>query len=780
MLGVLRAGMVCAPIEARDPPERVAAMHGVVGADLVVTDREHRPAAERVTDPSRIVVVDELPPDDVDPRVDVPLDRPSFVFLTSGSTGTPKGVVHGQQGFLHTLDVFRAVCGLTAPDRVAISGTYSFAATALRVFGTALAGATCVAFDPVAVPVSALPDAIDEAGITVLTFVPSVFRALCAESAGSSMPSVRLVSLTGDVVFGNDVVEGRRRFSGSTAFMNRYGSTESMGVAMLVLDPDDPVPDGPLPIRMLAWNHLTLTDDDGEPVAPGEAGRMVVVGGAPALGYWRDEAATAERFFVDDQGRRGLRLDDVARLRDDGLVEFVGRWDDRVKVQGVLVHPAEVQRALIAIDTVAAGTVLARPTGDGDVRLVAYAVPRPDSELRGWEVRRDLAARLPTRMVPAAVVLLDHLPLGDRGKIDRDALPPPPPRPEPSGRIVSSRVHDLQRFFGEVLGVPDVTEADDFFSLGGDSLAATELLVAIEEHFGVDFEISALLDAPTPELLADRMVRRRPRGSSPLVMLRQADPTVPFVCVAGGGAHALGLRDLAYAVDGRTTYGLQMRGLEEAARPDYSVRAIATRNLRALGDRVGTPFVLGGYSFGGLVAFEMGRMLEARGTPPALLVLLDTPAPVDSGPARSPVTARMTTRLEREPPRLRARSRAVVRWMGEGLRVRTRRAVLVGTTGWIPRHSEQQYELFFRFSIELARRYRPPLGYGGRALVVRATETPAGRDGRRARPDLGWSDVVKGPLEVVAITTNHNGLIRPPMVAEVGRAIARAIGRDFP
>src|SRR5207342_892671 len=135
------------------------------------------------------------------------------------------------------------------------------------------------------------------------------------------------------------------------------------------------------------WNDLLLEDELGNRVASGERGRLVVVGGIPALGYWRDEAATAARFFTALDGRRGVRLDDVAWVRPDGLIEHVGRWDDRVKIRGALVHPGEVERALASIAGVGDAAVLAQSLPDGDARLVAYVSPTSGAELRSWELR---------------------------------------------------------------------------------------------------------------------------------------------------------------------------------------------------------------------------------------------------------------------------------------------------------------------------------------------------------------------------------------------------------
>ena len=359
---------------------------------------------------------------------------------------------------------------------------------------------------------------------------------------------------------------------------------------------------------------------------------------------------------------------------------------------------------------------------DGGTRLAAYIVPAAGATPSPWQIRRDLATRVPSTMIPAVVVLLDDLPTTMRGKFDYAKLPPPPPRTTRPYREPEGRERELAELFGEVLGLDDVGLDDDFFELGGDSLAVLELLAGINERFGVELSATSVLASPTVAALATRLVRRR-RTAATVVALREVSgqvPGTPMFCVAGGGSPAVSLRPLADALgDGRACYGVQARGLEETARPDSTIEAAARRHLAEIRIIQPTgPYLLAGYSYGGLVAFEMARALEALGERVALLSIIDTPAP-----------SLMRTRGERLAagvPTRQSGAAGRVRWATRAVQLHVRERISLATTGIVSRRSLHQYHLFFRYATSHGPRVPPVVdGRGsdprdsGRRLTVR-------------------------------------------------------------
>ena len=503
----------------------------------------------------------------------------------------------------------------------------------------------------------------------------------------------------------------------------------------------------------------------------GEPGRIVVIGnGYLAGGYWRDPELTAACFFREPDGREGFRSSDRGRWRDDGMLEHLGRLDSRVKVHGAMVATSEVETTLMGLDGVADAAVIAVPDDSAGTRLVAYVVANGSVPLSAWRLRRDVAARVPTTMVPSTFVALEAIPRNLRNKVDRAALPPPPPFTPPPYREPTGADAALADIFADVLGLERVGLDDDFFELGGDSLGVIELLAAIADELGVELAATAVLEAPTVEQLAIRIAQRGASGSPLVVPLRTGTAGSAFFCIPGGGGAVIALRRLADAVEDHDVYAIQPFGLEQPGPPDRSIEALARRNIAAMRTVCPDgPYRLGGYSFGGIVAFEMACELRATGDAVDLLAVLDTRAPRrrDLG---SRARAR-TEMLRADSSGEHAANRTVlaVRWMRFGarwLRERARRRMLVAGLRRDPGHGSPRYRAFLRHHQAMARKYEPSSTFDGPVLVVRA-----GAHG----DDLGWSKLATGPVQVIEVPAPHLDLLRSPAVETVGRHLSEAL-----
>ncbi len=765
--GVLYAGLIGAPVDVREPADRLARMFEQAAAEWVVTDRPFEHLARGLSD--KVLLLDEASSyETTPPDVDVPEEQPGLILFTSGSTGVPKGVYNW-----HRAIVPKSMRGVRADRRPeensAVTSSWGFTAAEGQLFSSLINGRTICTYDLRNRGARDLPEWVQKNEIRALVLMPSVLRALLPTTAPGAMSNVRRVTLGAEPLYWSDVLAARPLFGTDTVLIHAIGSTEVGGIASYEIPKDAEPDDEPIPVGSWVPSvEVRVVDEDDREVPQGEPGRIVLLRrGHLARGYWRDPELTAEHFFVDEAGRQGFRTSDQGRIRPDGLLEHLGRLDTRVKVRGAMVATSEVEVALLALDDVADAAVIAATDDGGATRLVAYVVAEPGRPLSAWKLRRDVARRLPTTMVPAAFVAMAELPRTVRSKVDRAALPPPPPHvvAKPYRAPVGNDA-DLAAIFADVLGVERVGLDDDFFDLGGDSLGVVELLAGIADRFSVDLPASAVLEAPTVAQLALRLSHRRSRAASPVVPLRTDCTGTPFFCVTGGGAPAVSLRALSEAMPGQNLYAIQARGLEERALPDHSIEAAAGRNLIAVREvQPAGPYLLGGYSYGGLVAFEMACRLHTLGEDVAMLVLLDIGAPTRNVTVANRVKAR-TTSLRADAPLGRVQHATTVaartaRFAGRSALAHAERRLALSGAGLFPRRGYHQYELFLRLHTRMAAEYHPTSTFDGPVLLVRS-----GRD------DLGWSRLVTGPLSVVDVPADHLGLVRTPVVERVGQIVA--------
>ncbi len=783
-LGALMAGLVTAPMDAREPAERLARLLEVADPAVIVASRQVAAAAGDVIGDRPLVIIEDVADHDATPmRLPLaPPDEPGLVLFTSGSTGVPKGVVIPRAVIVPATASAGTDLGYGPGDRLPMITSFGFVGAAGMVGVCLMNGATLCTYDLKGRGQLDLPAWVREQRITRLSLIPSVLRALADAPPGPPMDTVRSVGLGGEAAYAADVRRARHLFRPDTVFSVGLAATEFQGATRYVVPPDDELDDGPFPAgEVLEGVRVEVLDPDtDEAVAPGEPGRLVVMSDLVALGYWKDPELTAEHFFTLPDGTRGFRSNDRVRFRPDGLLEHLGRLDSRVKVHGAMVATSEVERALLTCTGVAQAAVIGVPDAAGSTKLVAYVVPERGEPLGVSQLRREVATRVPSTMIPRTFVLLESLPLGVRGKLDRSALPPPPDTVEhPYREPADDRERALAAIFTEVLGLERVGADDDFFDLGGDSFAVVELVAAVAEEFGTEIDVTTVLEAPTVATLTRHVAGARVHRASTVVPLRAERDGVPFFCFTGAGGPALGLLALADATPGHPFYGVQQHAIEHRALPDRSVQAIARRaaaDIRAV--KPHGPYLLGGFSFGAVVAFEVACLLAGDGHEVAAVIAMDAPVPGElRGPTRRARVHRRARALDaatpgtgwRRGPRLAAKTASAL--VGSAVAHAGRRYDVV-TAGILPRRGAAQYDVFYRYSMHLLRRYRSDSVFTGPFTVLRAAEN-AHTDA--VPTDLGWSRRVTGPITVIDVPGDHFSMLRPPRVSTLGARLAEVL-----
>ncbi|WP_344486885.1 amino acid adenylation domain-containing protein, partial [Streptomyces amakusaensis] len=518
ILAVLKAGSAYVPVDPEYPADRIAFMLADARPVSVLTTAETAPLVPGTGVP--VVVLDS--PEtaetlrrhsdtdlvDADREGALHPENAAYVIYTSGSTGRPKGVVVSHQNVLRLMESLRPVYPFGPDDVWTLFHSYSFDVSVWEIWGALLHGGKLVVvpFDVTRSPAELLRLLVREK-VTVLNETPSAFYQLDQVDQADPRPgrdlALRWVMLAGEALDPSRLTGWYERHADDApTLVNAYGPTEAtIYTSHVALDADStrstasvighPVPDLRLHVLDLALRLVPV----------GVVGELYVSGTGVARGYAGRAALTAGRFVADPYGPAGTRMyrtgDLVRRLRD-GSLEYVGRADDQVKVRGFRIELGEIEAVLLAREGVGQAAVVVRSDRPDDQRLVAYAVPEAGARLDGAELRRSVGGELPDYMVPAAVVVLDQLPLTVNGKLDRRALPTPyfaaavtddAPR--------TPREEDLCRLFAEVLGVPRVGIHDSFFDLGGHSLLATRLISRIEGVLGVRFSVRDLFEWPS-------------------------------------------------------------------------------------------------------------------------------------------------------------------------------------------------------------------------------------------------------------------------------------------
>jgi len=512
LLGILKSGAAYLPLDPSYPMERLALMMNEAETPVLVTDES---AMDALPAHWAMVVPLDSGWETIDRESDAPLagdagpENTAYVIFTSGSTGKPKGV-RVRHGGLRNLIAAQSVYDVRPDSRVLQFASLSFDASVFEFVQALSQGAELhLASREELMPGPGLLELLENSGITHVTFPPSALALL---------PPAELPHLSHLAVAGEACPAPLARLWGAgRRFFNAYGPTECTVWSSGELH----AADGPRPAigRPVLNTEILLLDRALEPVPMGVPGELYIGGPGLARDYLNRPDLTAERFIphplAAEPGARLYRTGDLARYRTDGSIDFLGRSDHQVKVRAFRIEPQEVEAALVEHPAVEEAVVSARGEG-ANRRLVAYLRSNPDLSPNVAELRGFLLEKLPEYMVPSVFVVLDAFPLRPNGKIDREALPEPD-----GGALVTEGLKVAPRnlleevlagVWMEVLGIDQAGVYDNFFDLGGYSLAATQVLARVRDLFQVELSVADFFEAPTLAALGERVDRALAAG----------------------------------------------------------------------------------------------------------------------------------------------------------------------------------------------------------------------------------------------------------------------------
>ncbi|HKP29378.1 MAG TPA: amino acid adenylation domain-containing protein [Gemmatimonadales bacterium] len=627
ILGILRSGKFYVPIDPAWPAARIRALLAALGSGLMVVDDANAALAASLGESIRVINGDRIEAggDVAFPAVDP--SAPAYVYFTSGSTGEPKGVVDTHRNVLHNVMRYTNGLGISPDDRMTLLQTSAFSGAVSSMFGALLNGASLFPRDPARSTPGATAEWIAREEITIYHSVPTLFQSFVP---GRRFPSVRVIRLEGDRATHRDVELFRSHFGAHCVLVNGLGATETGLVRRFVIGHDTPVADGIVPIGQAVDDmEVLLLDQEGGAVAAGEVGEIVVRSEFLATGYWNRPDLT-DKAFSGSGNLRVYRTGDLGRFRPDGCLEYLGRRDFRVKIRGQTVEVADVERAILGLPGIREVVVVARDLAGGEPGLVAYFTRTEGAPPASIRILREaLGARLPSPMIPARYVELDHLPVNANGKIDRPALPAPsserPAGASPYVAPANALQDTIAEIWEDLLAMSPVGIRDGFLELGGNSLLAVRMIERLGERLGRRISLEVLATSSTVEELSLALLDSESRDlTAPLVLL-QPEGSLPAFYFLHGDYRSDGLYCLPlpqHLDRDRPVYLLPPAGLDGTGIP-ASIEEMAERHLQQLREvQPRGPYLLGGNCNGGLVAFEMARRLVAAGDRVDMLLVI--------------------------------------------------------------------------------------------------------------------------------------------------------------
>lgn len=510
VMAILIAGATYVPLDPAYPDERLRLMLENTGIRFVVTDMmlcgqlpptaatvvildqpEVQTARSRLWDAATVIAPEQL----------------AYVLFTSGSTGQPKGVGCSHRNVINLILPLNKAYPSPVGRRWSSMSSLSFDVSVYELFSALLGGGTLhIAPTSLRGDIAAGLAWLEAQQIHHAYIPPFMVEPLCI--AAEARPGTLMLQrvLVGVEPLREQLLARLCAALPGLNVINGYGPTEATVCSLMYKFETPWSSDRPAPVGTpLANTTVYLLDGGHSPTPMGGIGEIYIGGDGLARGYVDRPALTAERFTPNPFGPPGARLyrtGDLARLTPDGLILFVGRNDQQVKVNGVRIEPGEIEGVISRHPAVAETAVVAHSDADGRRQLIAYAAPHPGQTLDGADLRHFVQERVPMVMVPQAFVILDALPRSENGKIERRALPLPQPGQDASPPYAAPRTPleaTIAAFWQEVLGIPDVSISiyDNFFALGGHSLILTQLRARLQQHLSMAIPLPLLLRATT-------------------------------------------------------------------------------------------------------------------------------------------------------------------------------------------------------------------------------------------------------------------------------------------
>ncbi|MEH1778656.1 MAG: amino acid adenylation domain-containing protein [Nostoc sp.] len=754
------------------------------------------------------------------------------VMYVSGCNGKPNGIAITHRNLVtHSLAISET-WELTQSDRLLLVSSISCDAFIESLFPTWIAGATAILQSQAQFLPFIAQQQITVVNLSTSFWYELVNEP--SLSPATLPVSLRLVMVGGEKVSHNAYLTWVEKVGKQVRWLNAYGSLETTLTATVydpktateASNTRSEIPIG----RAIANTQTYILDQRLQPLPIGIPGEIYISGIGVAQGYFNRPDLTSEKFvpnpFSSESGAYLYRSGDLGRYLSDGNIEFLGRLDTQVKIHGFRIELAEIETILGQYPGVQKTVVIAKEDVPGEKHLVAYLVQKQGETWGNEQLLSFLQQKLPEHLLPSAFVIVDSLPLNANGQVDRQALPAlnsTNSKIEKTFVVAEDPLQiQLTEIWEDILGINPIGITDNFFDLGGNSLIAVRLFAEIEKTFGKTLPLSILLQAPTIENLASFLGEKQlsiqsnseqtkglfkqflgnaiarflksnnsqlnkliiedknpadlKRGEwlpwSSLVPLQPNGDKPPLFCVHGAGESVLYYRDFAkYLGSNQPFYALQARGVDGKKIPLTRVEKMAAHYIKEIQTiQPQGPYFLGGYSFGGLIVWEMARQLVAQSQKVALLAIFDTSSPtcrkttIKPIPTQKRISRHLNNLLEVGPNYILQQIEGKSSWLEYMLKQRLQKfafKLYLNVSRILPYAYRKQVKIK-DFNKQAASEYVPK-AYTGRVTVFRAEERPA-TNGQEEDPNMGWSELALGGLDIQHVLGNHFSIFNEPYV----------------
>jgi amino acid adenylation domain-containing protein/FkbH-like protein len=803
MLGILKAGGAYVPLDPSYPSERLAFMLRDAQTAVIITQQKLLGCIPG--DFANVVCLDadcELiaRSASTSPPNRVTATDLAYVMYTSGSTGQPKGVKIRHRGVTR-LVLDTNYVRLESTDRIGQISNISFDAATFEIWGALLNGGQLIGItSDVAISPKEFARELKEREITTIFLTTALFTHVVNE-VPDAFHCLRTVIFGGEV-FDPNAVRAVLGHGPPRRLVHAYGPTENTTFTSChhireLADDATNVPIG----RPISNTQVFILDSFLNPVPIGVPGELYVGGDGLADGYWNRADLTAEKFipnpFIERSSSHGrhsrllYRTGDLARYLPNGEIEFLGRTDEQVKIRGFRIELGEIEAALRGHPAIRGCAVAVIGEGASEKHLVAYFVARGEPKPGALDLRGFIKKKLPDYMVPSKFMAIESLPLTPNGKLDRKAFPD-------AGSVLNesaSYQHPrdeiesmLAKIWEEVLDTHPIGIRDKFFELGGHSLLAVRLVSRIEEEFSRKLRVAAIFQAPTIEELAEviRDEGNEAQSKSSIVEIQTRGERPPLFLVHGaGGGMFWGYANLSRNLGpSQPIYGFRSRALD--GKPEFSsIEEMAAQYVADLRRaQVDGPYYIGGYCFGGVVAYEMARQIVNRGQRVALLALLNC-APPNTRYTRISLNPLWCLRFLKNllywagyfRELTSSQQREFARWKWHRLKQRLRgnsqnsnAHVDVGDLVDLSSFTEEERKIW-EDHIRVLVKYRPE-PYHGKVHLFRS---PGHQILCSFHADYGWGDLAKGGVETVIVSAAHEKILEEPCVSAVATALEKLL-----